>query len=102
MRFIMASVLGAALTSFGCSSDMGTAPAALPSDDSVSRSVLGIGFERIADVYVDPVNIGDLTVDGLSGLASIDDRITADRMGNSVRLLLDSQVVAARALFWNP
>ena len=94
MRFIIASVLGAALASYGCSSTEGTATTALPGDDVVSRSVLGVGFERIADVYVDPVDIGELTVDGLAGLGSIDDRITADRMGGAVRLLLDGQTVA--------
>ena len=58
-----------------------------------SESVVDVGYNRIAEVYVDPIDLGVLTVDALDGLATLDDEISARRRGDVVELLAGGNVV---------
>lgn len=78
----------------GCSG--GPAPSramATGSDDALSEAVFDVGYERIAEVYVDPVDMGRLTVDGLSGLTTIDQTLSAQRSGGMVQLVSAGRVI---------
>ena len=75
----------------------GTEPPVSVADNPsrVMPDVLGIGYSRIADVYVDPVDMSLLAVDGLDGLSSLDAGLSARRHGDFVQLLAGGTVVAS-------
>src|SRR3546814_17355212 len=50
----------------------------------VAGSVFSVGYDRISDVYLEPTDLGDLTVDGLAGLGKLDARLDARRVGRTV------------------
>ncbi len=89
-------VLLAVVVLAGCA---GTGP--VPLDDQradtrvLSPAVFDIGYDRIHEVYLRPVDMAELTVDGLSGLSAIDDGVTAVRAGSTVRLLSDEVELAS-------
>lgn len=52
----------------------------------VNEQVFAIGYGRIAEAYLSPVDFGRLGVDGLKGLAGIDSDIEAELTGKVVRV----------------
>ncbi len=60
----------------------------------ISQAVFDVGYERIADVYVEDVDLGALTAEGLSGLTDIDARIAARLAGDTLSVTAGDQVVA--------
>ena len=64
-------------------------PSRLDFDTETARYVFNAGYRNIFDKYIDPVDIGDLTVRGLGGLKEIDPAIQIERAGGRVQLLHD-------------
>ena len=77
----------------GCAGGPGQDRLAATPELVEASTVFDVGFDRIADVYLEPVDMGTLTVDGLSGLATIDERLSASRTDSDVRLTLASGVI---------
>lgn len=63
-----------------------------PSD--ISETILLVGFAKIAELYIQQVNFGQLTMDGLKGLTNIDPSIRSERNDESLRILYSGQTVA--------
>ena len=64
-------------------------PSGLDFDTETARYVFNAGYQNIFDKYIDPVDIGALTVRGLGGLKEIDPAIDIERAGGRVQLLHD-------------
>ena len=62
----------------GCTADP-TSLAAQPPGPQVGEQVFAVGYGRIAEIYLNPVDMGKLTTDGLRGLAKMDKTISVDR-----------------------
>ncbi len=60
----------------------------------LSDSIFDVGYERIEEVYFEPVDIGTLTVDGLSGLSRIDENLSARRLDGRLQLLSGDVILA--------
>ncbi len=73
-------------------------PSRLDFDIETARYVFTAGYQNIFDKYIDPVDIGVLTVRGLGGLKEIDPAIEIERAGGSIRLLHDRRPVGEFAL----
>src|SRR3546814_12598078 len=56
-------------------------------------SGFSVGYDGISDVYLEPTDLGDLTVDGLACLGKIDARLDARRVGRIVELTYDGRTV---------
>ncbi|WP_247887225.1 S41 family peptidase [Azospirillum sp. SYSU D00513] len=54
----------------------------------VSEQVFAVGYGRIAEAYLQPVDLGRLGPDGLKGLASIDPTLRIERSDSLVRVQL--------------
>lgn len=82
----------------GCGLDLNT-PGPLPlfQQDGAGSTLFSVGYSRISTVYLEQVDLSELTVTGLSGLATIDQRIRADRVDDQVRVLANRTAVAAFA-----
>ena len=77
----------------GCAGGSGQ-DALSPVPEVVEASdVFDVGFDRIADVYLETVDMGTLTVDGLSGLSTIDDQLSASRTDENVQVTLATAVI---------
>ncbi len=90
-------LLGAALALVvlsGCGGGPALHGAETGSPGTLQGSVFSVGFDRIADVYLHPVDMGTLTVDGLTGLSRIDDRVRAQRVGDRVEVLAGTAMLA--------
>lgn len=86
-----ALALSLAACAVGPSSDVEDRPA---DPRQVVDSIFDIGYERILDVYFEPVDMAALTVDGLSGLAQFDATLHAQNSDGRIRLLSDDVVLA--------
>ena len=64
---------------------------------TLSSAVFDVGFDRIAEVYLRPVSMAEVTADGLAGLAAIDEQLSAERRGDAILLFADSQLIGAYA-----
>ena len=83
----------------GCAADGAPAPADvaatpdLAADRGPTDPVFTVGYDRMADIYLEAVDLGDLTLDGLDGLSGIDPDIHAFRAGNHLDLLRGDELV---------
>ena len=64
-------------------------PSRLDFDTETARYVFNAGYQNIFDKYIDPVDMGALTVRGLGGLKEIDPAIEIERADGRVQLLHD-------------
>ncbi|MCH8090928.1 MAG: S41 family peptidase [Proteobacteria bacterium] len=64
-------------------------PSGLDFDTETARYVFNAGYRNIFDKYIEPVDMGALTVRGLGGLKEIDPAIEIERAGGSIQLLYD-------------
>ncbi len=60
-------------------------PTRLDFDTETARYVFNAGYRNIFDKYIEPVDIGALTVRGLGGLKEIDPAIEIERAGGTVQ-----------------
>lgn len=60
----------------------------------ISEQVFSVGFSRIAEVYLQPVSLAQIGVDGLKGLSTIDPAVRVERTGNVLRLSVAGTLVA--------
>lgn len=51
-----------------------------------ARETFSVGYSSIFKKYIDPVSIGDLAVEGMRGLGSIDPALSVRRVGNNILL----------------
>ena len=59
----------------------------------VQTSVFSEGYDSISDFYLQRVPLSELTVDGLSGLSTIDDGLAVARQDEFVQISLDGAVI---------
>ncbi len=60
---------------------------------STSERTLVFGYDAIYERYLDRVTIAEVAVSGMRGLAALDKRVDARRLGNRLELLVDGKVV---------
>ncbi|WP_245613117.1 S41 family peptidase [Skermanella stibiiresistens] len=60
-------------------------PLAQPSAQ-IGEQVFAVGYGRIAEIYLNPVDMGQLTTDGLRGLAKMDGSLAVERSASIVRV----------------
>ena len=80
----------------GCAPDTATLAAAVPAP--LSEQVLAIGFTRIAEIYLQPVELAKLSVDGLVGLRSLDPQLKVERTDQTVQIVRGSRPVTEFAV----
>ncbi len=77
----------------------GCAAASIPSASAaptpLSERVLAVGLDRIADIYLQPVELAKLCVDGLSGLRSLDPMLKIERGGQSVTIMRGNRQITS-------
>ncbi|NBB84511.1 MAG: peptidase S41, partial [Alphaproteobacteria bacterium] len=61
----------------------------------MTSAVFDVGFDRIAEVYFQPVSMAEVTRDGLAGLSVIDDGLTAERRDGALLLYDGERLVGA-------
>lgn len=76
----------------GCS----PGPQTLAASDSmaVAEPVFAVGYGRIAEIYLQPMDMRRLGLDGLKGLHTLDARLDVERVGEMVRLFIDGRPFA--------
>lgn len=89
VALLMLGSCGGAQTTIGGSSRTASDP------HEVSGAVFNVGYDRIAEVYLNPIDMGVLAVDGLDGLTVIDERLDTDRRGDMVVLAVNDMVVGS-------
>jgi carboxyl-terminal processing protease len=81
----LSGLLMSVLLIAGCTADP-TSLAAQPPSPLVGEQVFAVGYGRIAEIYLNPVDMGQITTDGLRGLTRMDQSISVDRSPSMVRL----------------
>lgn len=87
----------------GCAADhvpgTGASSGALSARERImGEHLFSIGYSRIADYYLAPVDLRQLTLDGLKGLVARDPTISIDTVGGVLRLHVDGARVGEIAL----
>ncbi len=80
----------------GCAGDPVTSASAAPAP--LSEQVLSVGLNRIAEIYLQPVELAKLCTDGLSGLRTLDPMLRIERESGSVSILRGGRKVTEFAL----
>lgn len=93
-RFLL--TLGLVLSLTGCAPGLPLADSSAVADPGPER-MFRSGFDRIGEVFIEPVDFGQLSVDGLRGLASLDEEFGAERQGNLLRLRYHGEVIGEYA-----
>ena len=62
-------------------------------DGPLLTSVFSEGYDSISDFYLQRIDLADLTVNGLSGLSTIDERLGVGREDDSILMLADGVVI---------
>jgi carboxyl-terminal processing protease len=88
-RRVSGALLGLLLVT-GCTMEPTSLAAQSP---AVGEHVFAVGYSRIAEIYLEPVDMGKLTLDGLSGLANLDSSLHVDRDGGLVRLTANGHAI---------
>lgn len=78
---------------FGCSGGEPPKPAVAADSTYISEQVFTVGYGRIADAYLQPVDMQRLGVSGLKGLTSIDPAISVEANGKTVRVYVSDKLV---------
>jgi carboxyl-terminal processing protease len=90
---ILAIALAGCQTSQPAVTEMGE-----PAEGALTSAVFDVGFDRIAEVYYQPVSMAQVTHDGLAGLSAIDDGLTAERREDTLLLFDGERLVGAYPL----
>lgn len=59
-----------------------------------ATETFAVGYGNIAEKYIEPVAVGDLALDGMRGLATIDPALTVERHGAAIRVAVADRDVA--------
>ena len=73
------------------------APEQPAAQDPPSESVFRTGYERIADIYLRPIDLGEATVTGITGLSEIDPSLAVRQAGDRLELLSGGMVLTSYA-----
>lgn len=81
-RILAGTLAGFLITTTGCSAEPPLAAVSEASPVSpIGEQVFAVGYDRIAEIYLQPVDMGRLTLDGLSALTRLDPEIKVNRQG---------------------
>ena len=80
----------------GCAADPVTSASAAPAP--LSEQVLSVGLNRIAEIYLQPVDLAQLCVDGLAGLRTLDPMLKVERDPRSVSITRGNRPVTEFAI----
>ncbi len=97
-RRVLAGLLAAvALTAAGCGH--APPPSVLAGGETrvASDAVITVGFDRISEVYVEPVDLGALTLDGLEALSAIEPRFAVERQQGGIQATVGELLIAELA-----
>lgn len=99
MRRAKSRVFGTVVSILGLTACSGlvSPPAATSDISTISGSMFAVGYSRIADAYLQPSDLGEITVAGLSGLSTIDPAVGARRANGYLELLFGEAVIGAFA-----
>ncbi|ACI98934.1 S41 family peptidase [Rhodospirillum centenum] len=61
----------------------------------VGEHVFAMGYARISEIYLDPVDLRRLTLDGLSGLTKLDPAVSLAVTGTTLEVRTDGRMVGA-------
>jgi len=64
----------------------------------LSEQVLSVGYNRIAEIFLQPVDMSKLGVDGLAGLRSLDPQLKVERLAHSVQITRGARLVTEFAI----
>ncbi|NNG04992.1 MAG: S41 family peptidase, partial [Inquilinus sp.] len=93
-RRTIGAVLAAAAVSACASGAQLPPPAPLTENEGpVASSVFAVAYNRISNVYLLETDLGDLAVNGLSGLSTIDPDLQAERVDGGIRMVAGDQFV---------
>ena len=81
-----------ALLVMGCAAAPAAPAAAAPAP--LSDQVLSVGLNRIAEIYLEPVDLGKLCADGLAGLRTLDPMLHVEHGPDSVTITRGSRLIA--------
>lgn len=97
MKRAFAAVVLAFSVVGGCAADH--APGGYSARDRIiGEHVLNVGYSRIAEIYLQPVDLRLLTIDGLNGLMRLDPTIGIALSGSTLQLKVSNSVVGEFAL----
>ncbi len=80
----------------GCAASPIPSAAAAPAP--LSDRVLAVGLDRIAEIYLQPVDLAKLCIDGLGGLRSLDPMLKIERGAQSVTITRGNRLVTSFAI----
>lgn len=97
-RLLAGTLAGFLLATSGCSAESypaGPSFVDLTGDPAtpIGEQVFAVGYDRIAEIYLQPVDMGRLTLDGLSALTRLDPDIRVDRQGTQLVLTAMGTVI---------
>lgn len=93
-RHLVTGLLVLALT--GCAPGLPQAAGETATDPGPER-MFRAGFDRIGEVFIDPVDFGQLSVDGLRGLSALDEVIDATQDGGLLRVRYNNELIGEYA-----
>ena len=80
----------------GCAANSITVAAATPVP--LSEQVFSVGYSRIAEIFLEPVDMSRLGTDGLTGLHSLDPQLKVERVAQSVQITRGARLVTEFAI----
>jgi carboxyl-terminal processing protease len=80
----------------GCAANSVTVAAATPTP--LSEQVFSVGYSRIAEIFLEPVDMARIGIDGLAGLHTLDPQLKVERSPQSVQISRGARLVTEFAL----
>ncbi len=80
----------------GCAAGSDTVAASTPSP--LSEQVFSVGYNRIAEIFLQPVDMTKLGIDGLAGLRTLDSQLKVERVDQSVQITRGARLVTEFAI----
>ncbi|CAK0768283.1 carboxyl-terminal processing protease [uncultured Gammaproteobacteria bacterium] len=87
--WLLALVFGLSVVC-GCST--ATPPLAATNPSALNEQVFAVGYDRISQIFLKPVELNRLTFDGLSGLRGIEPGLTVERTRRGLRVLVSGRL----------
>ena len=93
---LVVAATAALLVVGGCAGDPVAVAAAAPAP--VAEQVFSVGFNRISEIYLQPVDMAKLGTDGLAGLRTLDPLLKVESSDRTVRIARGSRLVTEFAV----